>query len=178
MPLRLRLPFRASTKKKDRTNPSEAVAWTEKKSSQPDASGSKLPLPNSAPSSPSPVTRDSLWERAEKKLRGDKKSAELLQEATKILKDWGLDIQLIGENNHRKLCSFLEDQTNALKEKQWMIGDQNVSVQDQVTKVMRNILVVKDVINTAASASPPAAIACAAVTVSLMVRHFWRTLKY
>lgn len=121
------------------------------------------------------MTRDSLWERAEKKLRGDKRSAEILQEATKILNDWGLDVQLSGENNHKKLCSFLEDQANALKEKQWMIGDQTVSVQDQVTKVMRNILVVKDVINTAASASPPAAIACAAVTVSLMVREFWRT---
>ncbi|KAJ6028545.1 hypothetical protein N7540_004121 [Penicillium herquei] len=163
MRLRLRLPFRASTKRKARPN----LSSTEKKDDQQKTSVSTLPKPSSVPTPT--VTRENLWERAEKKLKSDKKKEELLQEATKILDDWGLDIQLSGGEGYKKLCRFLEDRSTELKEKQWMIGDQNISVQDQVTKVMRNILVVKDVINTAASSSPPAAIACAAVTVSLLL---------
>ncbi|KAJ5934555.1 hypothetical protein N7466_004102 [Penicillium verhagenii] len=134
---------------------------------QPTISEPTLSRPKSVPTPP--VTHDNLWERAEKDLRKDKKREELLQEATQILKDWGLNIQLSGGDGYKKLCSFLEVQTSELKEKEWMIGDQNVSVRDKVTKVMRNILVVKDVINTAATASPPAAIACAAMTVSLLL---------
>ncbi|KAJ5929314.1 hypothetical protein N7454_007162 [Penicillium verhagenii] len=167
MPLRLRLPFRNSAKKKARPNLSSTVSSTNKEDGQPTASESTLSRPNSVPT-PS-VTYDNLWERAEKDLRKDKKGEELLQEATQILKDWGLDIQLSGGDGYKKLCSFLEERTSELKEKQWMICDQDVSVQDKVTKVMRNILVVKDVINTAATASHPAAIACAAVTVSLLL---------
>ncbi|KAJ5745816.1 hypothetical protein N7520_010998 [Penicillium odoratum] len=165
--MRLRLPFRALTKRKARPNLSGTASSVEKEDSQRITSESTLSRPNSA--LPPPVTHDNLWERAEKKLKADKKKEELLQEATKILEDWGLDIQLGGGDGYKKLCGFLEDRTTDLKEKQWMIFDHKVSLQGHVTEVMRNILAVKDVINTATSSSPPAAIACAAVTVSLLL---------
>ncbi|KAJ5727277.1 hypothetical protein N7493_005097 [Penicillium malachiteum] len=167
MPLRSQLHPGASTKRNARQNPSETESLTEKKDSQQKASES---TPSRLTSIPTPPARhNNLWERAEKRLKSDEKGEELLRKATKILEEWGLDIQLSGVDGYKKLCSFLEDQTTQLKEKQWVIGDQGVSVQDQVIKVMRNILVVKDVISTAAFASPPAAIACAAVSVSLLL---------
>ncbi|KAJ5653773.1 hypothetical protein N7490_000776 [Penicillium lividum] len=166
--MRIRLPFRALTKRKARPNLSETASSTEKEDGQRITSESTLSRPNSA--LPPPVTHDNLWERAEKKLKADKKTEELLQEATKILlEEWGLDIQLSGGDGYKKLYGFIEDRTNELKEKQWMISDHKVSLQGHFTEVMRNILVVKDMINAATSSNPPAAIACAAVTVSLLL---------
>lgn len=165
--------MKITTKKKSRSNQSESVSSTKKDDHQK-ASESTLSKPNSVPTPP--VTNDTLWDRAEKKLKGEKDKQELLQKATKILEEWGLDPQLSGRNGCNNLCDFLENQKYELTEKQWVIFDHKVSVQNRVTKVMRNILMVKDVINTAASTSPPAAIACAAVTVSLLVSPLCQVL--
>lgn len=49
-------------------------------------------------------------------------------------------------------------------------GNHFIGVRDQLTRIFKNIIVLKDVINTAAAGTPPMAVACAGVTVSLLVK--------
>jgi hypothetical protein len=118
-----------------------------------------------------PVTTDDLWVLAERRLGQDKSKQELFTKATLILQESGLVIGKDGIDG-RQLCDFLDDRANELEEKKWVIGDQKVSVRDKIIAVIKNILVLKDVVSTAASTSPPAAIACGAVTLSLVVSPF------
>ncbi|KAJ5778645.1 hypothetical protein N7520_001891 [Penicillium odoratum] len=113
------------------------------------------------------LTADStnLWAQAEQILRADPKTREILDEATRILEGFGLKIG----SEHQQLCSFLDDRVTKIEEKKRMIHYREVSGQDLLTTIFQNVLKVKDIVNTAASASTPAAIACAGVTVCLVL---------
>lgn len=50
------------------------------------------------------------------------------------------------------------------------LGEHSIEVQELLKRAFQNILKLNEVVNTAASASAPAAIACAGVMVSLQVR--------
>ncbi|KAJ5622880.1 hypothetical protein N7490_011485 [Penicillium lividum] len=49
------------------------------------------------------------------------------------------------------------------------IDDHYINVKEKITQVIRNILVLKDLVSTAASASPPVAIVCASMTIALLM---------
>jgi hypothetical protein len=74
-------------------------------------------------------------------------------------------------DRQQQLCQLLDIKTQELEDKKWKVrfGDHNVEVRDLLTGTFKNVLIAKDLINSAASASPPAAIACAGVTVVLTV---------
>ncbi|EZF32372.1 hypothetical protein H101_04035 [Trichophyton interdigitale H6] len=109
------------------------------------------------------------WSEAEKRLRQDAVLNKLWEESIRILKE---DFTL--EEN--ELHSFLDLMAVRLDSKKWAISN-NVKQTDacltitreKMTKVCRNILVFKDIISPAAASSPPAAIACAGVTVGLLL---------
>lgn len=115
---------------------------------------------------------EDLWAKAEQRLVQDERMARILKEASQIIEESGLKVGSHGTVGHQQLRSFLNTQVHELEEKKWIIhfGDHFFRVRDQLTRIFKNILVVKDLVNTAASGTPPVAIACAGVTVSLLVR--------
>lgn len=161
--------FRTSNKNKSRLNQTDRPSSKRTVNIQQKELALVVSTPVRVPSTP--VTTDDLWVLAEHRLRQDKSKQDLFQKATLILQESGLVIGRDGVDG-RQLCGFLDDRANELQEKKWVIGDQKICVRDKIIAVIKNILVVKDIISTAASTSPPAAIACAAVTLSLLVSPF------
>ena len=102
--------------------------------------------------------------QAKQNSSAEPKTKELLDEATRVLEEFGLKL----DENQQQLCSFLDDKVSELEEKKWMFYERRGSVQDLLTGIFKNILKAKDTVNTAAPAIPPAAIACAGVTVCLV----------
>ena len=115
---------------------------------------------------------EDLWKEAEQRLIKDERMAPILKEASRIIEESGLKIGSPGTADHQQLGSFLDTQVEELEDKRWIIhfGDHFISVRDQLTRIFKNIIVLKDIVNTAASSTPPVAMACASVTVSLLVR--------
>jgi hypothetical protein len=66
-----------------------------------------------------------------------------------------------------QLDRLFQRRADALEKEKWKIqfGDHEVGVQDMVSSAFEKVLMVKDLIDTAASASPPAALACAGLSV-------------
>jgi hypothetical protein len=121
-------------------------------------------------------TTNSLWERAEKMLIDDKKKKKIWDTYLEILEsELGSELAP-GETADRQqqLCLLLDNKTKELDKKQWMVqfGDHSVGVGDLFTKTFKNVLIARNIINSAASSSPPAAIACAGATVVLSVSKF------
>ena len=111
------------------------------------------------------------WIEGEQILRKNPRTKGILENARKILRSNGLDLDSSQAQNHQRLCSFLDDRARKLDDSKWKIGDSKTPLQAQFTTVFKNILMVKDLVNTAASSSPPAAIACASLTVVFTVSH-------
>lgn len=136
-------------KKEDTTSPEESECKPE-----------KHPQSTSQPSD--------LWILAEQKMKQNRELAEVLSESMDILKSqYRLDLQHGDPSYHEQLCKLLNAKTAEAETKKWEVhlGDHSVPVRDQLNKVFKNILAVKEVVSTAASASPPASIACAGVMV-------------
>ncbi|KAI9666582.1 MAG: hypothetical protein M1821_004518 [Bathelium mastoideum] len=113
-------------------------------------------------------TEDNLWTRAEQTLNKDEKKRKLLETSFKILGEElgsGLDISTSIER-HQQLCQLTNAANERLEAKKWkiLIGDRSFKAAD-MQKAFKSILTLKDLVNSAASASPPAAIACAGATV-------------
>ena len=120
-----------------------------------------------------PGKADNLWVKAEQKLMDDSSKSKLWQSYLEILaSELGSDLKPSGtDERQNQLCQLLDAKAEELKEKKWKLrfGDHTVAVGDLLTRVSKNVLIAKDLINSAAKASPPAAIACAGVTVVLTV---------
>lgn len=122
-----------------------------------------------------PQGQEDLWMRAEWRLMQNETTNKILTASAEILENHlGLNVQTDGITD-RELCGFLETKNRELEGKKWVVqfGGHKMGVEEQLTRAFRNVLMVKDVFTTAASASPPAAIACAGVTVGLLVRLFY-----
>jgi hypothetical protein len=120
---------------------------------------------------PSPQPND-LWVRAEQTLRHNTELDKILTASMEILESsYGLKLQLGDRSHHKQLCDFLEDKAIQVEEKKWVIHleNHNITVRDQLVKVFKNVLAIKDIVNTAASASPPASLACAGITACFAV---------
>ena len=143
------------------------------KNSRPPKNTNVPPEPTEKPKgTTSSGESEDLWEEAEQRLVKDERTARILNEASQIVEESGLKIGSPGTADHQQLGSFLNTQVKELEDKRWIIhfGDHFIRVRDQLTRIFKNIIVLKDVINTAASSSPPVAVACASVTVSLLVK--------
>ncbi|KAF7182640.1 hypothetical protein CNMCM7691_002301 [Aspergillus felis] len=110
--------------------------------------------------------------KAELLLKKDEKTSKILAAATEILEaDFHFQVPSNALIARDQICSFLDAQARKLEEKKWVVtlGGHSVAVEERLTRTFRNVLMVKDVINTAATASPPAAVACAGVMVGLLL---------
>ena len=119
------------------------------------------------------IEADSIWVRAEKKLTNDEKKKELFQAYLGILESQlGWKLKAGGTADRQKqLCQLLNDKTKELEDKKWKVrfGDHKVDVSDKLARAFQNVLIAKDLIISASSTSPPAAIACIGVTLLLTV---------
>lgn len=69
--------------------------------------------------------KSDLWAQAKQNLSADPKTKEILDEATRVLEEFGLKL----DGNHQQLCSFLDDKVSELEEKKWMVHERGGSVQ-------------------------------------------------
>jgi hypothetical protein len=134
------------------------------------SAGSRAPLESKSDAATSSEA-DNLWVRAEQMLSNDKTKTKILQAYLEILEsELGSELKPSGTADRQKqLCQLLDAKTQELEDKKWKVrfGDHNVEVRDQLIRAFKNVMIAKDLINSAAHASPPAAIACAGVTVVL-----------
>lgn len=155
------------------TTPSGQTSESTATSDNEQANNTNVPLKPTQNSGDTATSREpeDLWAKAEQRLAQDEKMGRILKKATEIIQEAGLRAGSHGTADHQQLHSFLDTKVDELKQKEWKVrfDDRCIGVRDQVTKLIRNILVLKDVVTTAASASPPAALACAGLTVSLLV---------
>ncbi|GIJ89300.1 hypothetical protein Asppvi_008237 [Aspergillus pseudoviridinutans] len=147
---------------------------SEKRSVHKSRSGDGLSKPESLATAlqGSQQETDDLWLKAELLLKKDEKTSKILAAATEILEaDFHFQVPSNALIARDQICSFLNAQARELEEKKWVVtlGGHSIKVADQLTRTFRNVLIIKDVINTAATASPPAAIACAGVMVGLLL---------
>jgi hypothetical protein len=107
-------------------------------------------------------------------LSKDKEKRKILKAYLEILgSELGSELKPSGSIDRQKqLCQLLDTKTQELEDKKWNVrfGDHAVEVSNLLDGAFKNVLIAKDLINSAAVASPPAAIACAGVTVVLTVR--------
>ncbi|KAB8231640.1 uncharacterized protein BDW43DRAFT_320666 [Aspergillus alliaceus] len=97
---------------------------------------------------------------------------KILTASVKILEShYSLKLLPGDTRHHKRLCDFLEAKAIQIEEKKWVIhiGNRSMTVRDQLTKVFKNILAIKDIVNTAASASPLALLACASITACFVM---------
>jgi hypothetical protein len=161
---RFALRFRRFVKKGDGEPKDPSLQVGSRNLSAPSASKDDATIPSVA---------DNLWLRAEQMLSDDKGKRNIWQTYLEILEsELRSEFKPSGSAERQKqLCQLLDVKTQELEDKKWKVrfGDHNVEVRNLLTGAFKNILIAKDLINSAASASPPAAIACAGVTVILTV---------
>ncbi|KAI9862582.1 MAG: hypothetical protein M1813_004434, partial [Trichoglossum hirsutum] len=161
--LRSALRFRKSAKR---------VGGEPKNSREVGSTGSSTPAGSKSDTATSSETGN-IWVRAEQMLSKDERKREVFQAYLGILESQlGSKLQPSGTADRQKqLCQLLDDKTQELEDEKWKVqfGDHKVEVADKLTGALKNVLIAKDLINSASIASPPAAIACAGITVLLTV---------
>ena len=131
------------------------------------------PSPKSTPSIPTNGKPKDLWDRAEEELSNDKRKAEVLEAYKEIFRSQlGSELAARGTvSRHEQMCRLLNTKVEELERQKWKLhlGDHNIEVETLFSGVVRNILLAKDIISSAALADPHAALACAGVSVILTV---------
>ncbi|KAG2414604.1 hypothetical protein HFD88_003795 [Aspergillus terreus] len=114
---------------------------------------------------------DDLWAEADKRLRQDEKMNRVMDEAVGILEEFGMKVGSYATADHQQLSEFLDARVDDLEQKKWIVkvGGHSIGVQDQLTRIFKNVLVLKDIVTSAAAANPPAVIVCASMTVSMQL---------
>jgi len=131
------------------------------------------PSPKSTPSIPTNGKPKDLWDRAEEELSNGKGKAEILEAYQEILTlHLGSELAARGTTSrHKQMSRLLNTKVEELERRKWRPhpGDHNTEVETWFSGVVRNILLAKDIISSAALADPHAALACAGVSVILTV---------
>ncbi|KAL3433576.1 hypothetical protein BDV09DRAFT_196670 [Aspergillus tetrazonus] len=113
------------------------------------------------------------WLEGQQLLRKDETLNKIWEESIHILKSrLGFKYEDNGNAGRvNDLRAFLDVINQRLEEEKWTIldGMGQSDTRKKLTKVCGNILLVKDVVNPATATSPPAAIACAGITVGLLL---------
>jgi hypothetical protein len=148
-------------------NPSKTPASAVARSIDPD------PSPKSIPSIPTNGKPEDIWDRSEEELSNDKGKAEILEAYQEILRSQlGSELAAKGTaSRHEQMSRLLNTKVEELERRKWRLhlGDHNIEVETLFSGVVRNILLAKDIISSAALADPHAALACAGVSVILTV---------
>ncbi|KAJ5756958.1 uncharacterized protein N7511_007140 [Penicillium nucicola] len=118
-----------------------------------------------------------FWDRAEQTLRdsSDSQTRKVMETYLAILEsELGATIAVVASDRQKQLSEFTRNRINDLDDKKWKIQfrKNHVSVESIFAGIVKNILAVKEIVSTAASADPHAALACAGVTLilSLLIR--------
>ena len=131
------------------------------------------PSSKSTPNIPANSEPKDLWDRAEEELSNDKRKAEILKAYKEILRSQlGSELAARGTaSRHEQMSRLLNTKVEELERQKWKLhlGDHNIEVETLFGGVVRNILLAKDIISSAALADPHAALACAGVSVILTV---------
>jgi hypothetical protein len=111
------------------------------------------------------------WLKGEQRLQQDENSTALLQKYYHILDlELDVDAKLDPTVRHQQLVKLLDRKLQALQAKKLtvLLGC-TPGFEKRLSDIFQNLLSAKDLITTAARASPPASIACAGVAVILTV---------
>lgn len=105
---------------------------------------------------------DNVWQQADQELCRDEKKKEIFDAYIKILEaKYGENLAARGSPEYQdQMKKLLDTKTEELGKIKW---------KSRAATASRTILHAKDLIDTAVSASPPAVIACAGVSVILKV---------
>ena len=130
------------------------------------SSNPSISIPPATPKSQTDSSGHNLWQRAELELRKDRRKKKIFDAFIQILEvHYGLQLGDQGS---------LEFQV-----RMWTVFDcaiQKLEVAKNkwttLTTGSKNVLLIKDLINAAATSSPPAAVACAGIGIILTVRYF------
>lgn len=111
-----------------------------------------------------------LWERAEQELRRDNSKRKIYDACIAVLECSSAELPADGER-HVKFRKLLDSEAQKIEQQKWWVrlGSERVSVRDLFGTVGKRVLAVRDLVMGAASASPPAAIACAGAMAFLLV---------
>jgi hypothetical protein len=116
---------------------------------------------------------EAAWLKGEQKLRDDPDKKSLLKKYNEIL-GVELDVDLDSlepDDRHKKLIQVLEKKVEELDAKKiTLLLGCTPGFEKSLKNIFQNLLGAKDLISAAASASPPASIACAGVAVIFTVR--------
>ncbi|KIW69667.1 hypothetical protein PV04_05531 [Phialophora macrospora] len=145
----------------------------ERQGSSSDGSGLAAGAARQASPVPPLQATDNLWARAEEALKCDPVKKKLFEDYLEILGQ-RLDSKLDpadGHDRHKQLCQLIDVETRELEDKKWkfQVGDYTRGVAELFQRSFKAILSVKDLINTAATSCPPAALACAGATMILTI---------
>ena len=131
------------------------------------------PSPKSTPNIPTNGKPKDLWDRAEEELSNDKRKAKILEAYKEILgSQLGSELAARGTaGRHEQMSRLLNTKVEELEGQKWELhlGDHNIEVETLFSGVVRNILLAKDIISSAALADPHVALACAGVSIILTV---------
>ncbi|KAL4782361.1 ankyrin repeat protein [Aspergillus varians] len=113
------------------------------------------------------------WLAAQQILRKDETLNKIWEESIRILTSQ-LGLKCEDDGNTTRVDdprTFVDIITQRIDDKKWAVQDNSSEsdTRERLTKVCQNILLVKDIVQSATAASPPAAIACAGVTVGLLL---------
>ena len=119
-------------------------------------------------------TKSNLWAIAEQRLRDSAEKGKIMQEYDRILEEkMGFKLEPVGTPERQKqFLDFIDLESKKLDKRAKDIsclGKYTEKAKTSLRTVVDCVLAIKGVINTAASACLPAAIACAGVTVLLTV---------
>ncbi|KAI9039296.1 uncharacterized protein KD926_009738 [Aspergillus affinis] len=107
-----------------------------------------------------------LWAIADQDVRKNAQLNKILTASAEILASkHGLEFTDT-DTDRAQLCNFFDRKAQQIEDQKWVfrLGEHTFEVREQLVRVSKKSLAPKDIITAGASASPPAAIACAALT--------------
>ena len=123
-------------------------------------------------SSPGP---SDLWQRAEQKLCADDVKGKIYKAYLEILEfQSSVKIEPGVAHRQKSVCELLNAKADTLRDEKSgsrFGAERNVEIRSLFMTISKKVLAAKDIVMSAASASPPAAIACAGTMICLLVGH-------
>jgi hypothetical protein len=142
--------------------------------SLPKPAGDRLGSPPSSLVHPVDSTSTDFWDRAEEALCNDKDKGKIMQAYLEILglnltDGSGVRFADVGTSGRQEqMSALIKKKVEEMEEERWKLhwGEHEVAL---VNDVVNGVLLAKDIVSSAASADPHAALACAGVSVILSV---------
>ena len=129
------------------------------------------------PSILSSPEQSDLWQRAEQKICADDAKGKIYKAFLEILEfQSNVKIEPGVADRQKSVCELLNSKARTLLVKDEKSGsrfgaERNFEIRALFLTISKKVLAAKDIVMSAASASPPAAIACAGTMICLLVGH-------